>query len=107
MSKEKAKQKKYNATRILIQCLSIIIVLFVFMCVWSAFKPQMDIWKMGEECYKIRMVEWCNEKNMEYSTKIITPTGLFGGTPYDKPICKNNKREIIIQHKEVNKEKCE
>ena len=61
---------------------------------------------LDEVCYRLEKIKYCESLGMELGSIVVTPGGLFGGSPYNKEACTSEHSEKIIKLKDVNYAKC-
>ncbi len=61
---------------------------------------------LDEVCYQLEKIRYCNSFGMELGSIVVTPGGLFGGSPYNKEACVSEHSEKIIKFRELDWEKC-
>ncbi len=61
---------------------------------------------LDEVCYRLEKIRYCDSFGMELGSIVVTPGGLFGGSPYNKEACVSEHSEKIIKFRELNWEKC-
>ncbi len=62
--------------------------------------------KLDKGCYQIEKAIYCQNIGMELGSIVVTPGGLFGGSPYNKDACVTENSEKIINLKDTNYERC-
>ncbi len=86
------------------------VVLIVIVVVLSVAIPEIieayQIQSLDGTCYQSEKVRYCESIGMELGSIVITPAGLFGGTPYNKEACVSESSEKMIEFKELNWKKC-
>jgi len=83
-----------------------IIGLMMFVIIVPEVKEQIIIDKLDKTCYQLEKAIYCQSIGMELGSIVITPSGLFGGTPYNKEACVSENSEKIIELKDLNWKKC-
>ena len=87
----------------------LIIVLFVIPPVIRDVMETHDLMLAENDnpfCVDNKEREYCNKYGMELSYKIITPSGLFGGSPYEQEMCIGKLGEKLIKYKEIDFSDC-
>ena len=66
----------------------------------------LTIQKLDKACYQSEKAIYCQSIGMELGSVIVTPGGLFGGTPYNQDACVTENSEKIINYKDTNYKRC-
>ena len=85
-------------------CLMIVALVLTFAI--PSIAEQLTINKLDKNCYQIEKAIYCQSIGMELGSIVVTPGGLFGGTPYNKEACVSKNSEKIISLKDINYEIC-
>ena len=64
------------------------------------------IQSLDKGCYQLEKIRYCQIIGMELGSIVVTPGGIFGGSPYNKEACVSEHSEKIINYKDTNYEKC-
>lgn len=89
-------------------------VVIVILVVWGVLsiaipdiRTAMILSKIDQGCIKLEKISFCDSMGMELGSTVITPSGLFGGPPYNKEVCvsRNNERLIHMLH-DLDYKKC-
>ena len=64
------------------------------------------IQSLDKDCYRTQKEIYCKSIGMELGSIVVTPGGLFGGSPYNKEACVSENSEKIINYKDINYERC-
>lgn len=80
--------------------------LIMFIIIVPEMKEAMMIDKLDKDCYQIEKTIYCQNIGMELGSIVVTPGGLFGGSPYNKEACVSENREKIIELEDINYERC-
>ena len=61
---------------------------------------------LDKTCYQSEKNIYCESMGMELDSIVVTPGGIFGGSPYNKEVCKSENSEKTINLKDLNWERC-
>ena len=104
------KNKKAQLERLVLILMSFIIGIMVAISFVIIILPTVlesfEMVNADKTCIHSQKVNYCEERNMELSSKVITPTGLFGGPPYNHEICKSKYGELLIEHNKLDWKRC-
>ncbi len=64
------------------------------------------IQSLDKDCYRTQKEIYCKSIGMELGSIVVTPGGVFGGSPYNKEACVSENSEKIINYKDINYERC-
>ncbi len=82
------------------------VVLLFFALIVPEVKEQMTIESLDETCFKLEKIKYCDSIGMEFGSIVVTPSGIFGGSPYNKEACVTKNSEKIIEFNDLNWKKC-
>lgn len=96
----------HNLTMIIPLFVVIVVVIMVGLIIIPEITEQLTINKLDKGCYQTEKIRYCDSLGMELGSIVVTPGGLFGGSPYNKEACVSENSEKIIEFKELDWEKC-
>ena len=85
---------------------SLAAVILVTSMVALAINERMKYIGLDEVCFQREKARYCNAMGMELGSVIITPSGLFGGSPYNKDACVLGNSQMIIDIDDLDVKRC-
>jgi len=96
----------HNWMNFVMTSVTIVVIILVVSIVGPEIIEAYRIADSDKVCLELEKVRYCQIIGMELGSIVVTPGGLFGGSPYNKEACVSENSEKIIKFNELNWKKC-